>query len=145
MDCCSSILPNTADREDAVQAALIKVFERAADFDPRREALPWAVAIALYECRTVRRSRQRRKEDPPPDERIPDGEMGPEGSLMRAELEAALRDLRAELRPEDAVAIAAAIGEIERPNDVKKATMRKRIERALGRLRTAWRTKHGVE
>ncbi|HYR19577.1 MAG TPA: sigma factor [Myxococcales bacterium] len=50
-----------AEAEDAAQSALIKVFARAAEFDPLREALPWALGIAAYECRTLRKSRARRR------------------------------------------------------------------------------------
>src|SRR6185503_749365 len=56
--------PPVADAEDAAQEALVKVFARAAEFDPARDALSWAFAIAAYEVKTARRKRQRRREEP---------------------------------------------------------------------------------
>src|SRR5207253_97157 len=56
-------LPVPAEAEDAAQCALIKVFSRAAEFDASREALPWALGIAAYECRTLRKARSRRREE----------------------------------------------------------------------------------
>lgn len=50
---CAKTLPPT-DAEDAAQAALLKVFERALSFDRNRDALTWAFAIAAWETKTVR-------------------------------------------------------------------------------------------
>ena len=58
-----------ADAEDAAQEALVKVFARAAVFDARRDALSWTLGIAAYEIKTVRRRRQRRREDGEPGRR----------------------------------------------------------------------------
>ncbi|MCP3136086.1 RNA polymerase sigma factor [Pyxidicoccus xibeiensis] len=142
---CSRLLPDGEDAEDAAQSALLKVFTRASDFDASRDALPWVLSLAAYECRTSRKARQRRREEAPPDESVPDvREEGPEARLACAQLAAALRDVLEELRPEDAATLAAAMGEVERPA-VPPATFRKRLERAMTRLRAAWRTRHGVE
>ncbi|HEX8951008.1 MAG TPA: sigma factor, partial [Polyangia bacterium] len=51
-----------ADADDAAQAALLKLFERASEFDPARDALAWIVGIVSYECLTLRRKRTRRRE-----------------------------------------------------------------------------------
>src|SRR5438093_12134333 len=55
-----------ADGEDAAQAALLKVFSRASEYDRQRDALTWVLAIAFWECRSLRRKRSR--ERPPPAE-----------------------------------------------------------------------------
>ncbi|WP_366935120.1 RNA polymerase sigma factor [Pyxidicoccus fallax] len=141
---CARLLPDGADAEDAAQAALLKVFTRAADFDASRDVLPWVLSLAAYECRTCRKARQRRREDAAPDEALPDDGEGPEARLAGAQLAAALRDVLDDLRPEDVATLAAAMGEAERPA-VPPATFRKRVERAMTRLRAAWRTRHGVE
>src|SRR2546425_10904070 len=67
-----------ADAEDAAQAALLRVFSRASEYDPERDALAWALGIAAWECRTLRRKRERRRggDVPPPDR--PDPGPGPE-------------------------------------------------------------------
>ena len=49
--------------EDAAQEALLKIFVRASDFDPERDALTWALAIAAFEVRTARKRGLRRRED----------------------------------------------------------------------------------
>src|SRR5439155_540588 len=46
-----------ADGEDAAQAALLRVFSRAGEYDADRDALAWALGIAAWECRTLRRQR----------------------------------------------------------------------------------------
>src|SRR4029079_7538387 len=62
---CLSLLQNEADAADAAQEALQKILERApADYERSRPALPWALAIAGWECRTLLRKRQRRHEVP---------------------------------------------------------------------------------
>jgi hypothetical protein len=47
-------LAGSPDAEDAAQTALMKVFSRACDFDPSRDALSWVLGIAAFECRTLR-------------------------------------------------------------------------------------------
>ena len=46
------------------------------------------------------------------------------------------------LRPDDVATLAAAMGHAPRP-DVPAATFRKRLQRAMDRLRQAWRAEHG--
>ncbi|HEX6275868.1 MAG TPA: sigma factor, partial [Polyangiaceae bacterium] len=59
---CQSLLKSEADASDAAQEAMQKIFERAGDYDASRPAVPWALAIAAWECRTLQRKRQRRRE-----------------------------------------------------------------------------------
>jgi len=49
---CQSLLKNEADASDAAQEAMQKILERAGDYDSSRPAMPWALAIAAWECRT---------------------------------------------------------------------------------------------
>src|SRR5436190_20458326 len=49
---CNSLLRHEADASDAAQQAMQKVLERASDYDPQRPALPWALTVAAWECRT---------------------------------------------------------------------------------------------
>lgn len=129
-----------ADAEDAAQAALLRVFSRASEYDPERDALAWALGIAAWECRTLRRKRERRREDdvPPPDR--PDPGEGPEETVIARDLSAAAEAVLGTLRPNDVETItAAAAGS----GKLRGATVRKRLSRALGRLRIAWRARHG--
>jgi RNA polymerase sigma-70 factor (ECF subfamily) len=53
------LLPRAADAEDAAQLALVKVFERATEYDRTRDALAWIVAIAELERQTLLRKTTR--------------------------------------------------------------------------------------
>ena len=129
--------------EDAAQEALLRVFARAAAFDRRRDALSWVLGIAAYEIRTARQRRRRRGRREHPDPALadrPDPGRSPEESALAADLERSLGDALAALRPADAETLLA-YARGERP-DLPGPTFRKRVERALSRLRSAWRLNH---
>ena len=138
---CRSVLKNDADGADAAQQAMTKILERASDYDPARPALPWALAIAAWECRTLRRQRLRRREVPE--------EAGPEPASHGSEEDFVARELGG--------AATAAMGELsDADQDTLRATywdsaaavsgaaLRKRRERALDRLRKAFRRLYGI-
>ena len=133
---CMHLLRNEADAADAAQQAMTKILEHASDYDRHRPAMPWALAIAAWECRTVRRKLGRRREVP---------ELGPnERAGEHAEEELARRDLvhaglsaMDELSPTDRDTLIATF--LDEPGAVSGATLRKRRERALERLRSTWR------
>src|SRR5512146_1757498 len=56
------MMPHASDADDAAQTCLLKVFDRASEFDPERDALAWIVGIVSYECLTLRRKTTRRRE-----------------------------------------------------------------------------------
>ncbi len=148
-DFCARALGNAADAEDAAQQALVRVFEQVADYDRERDALAWVLTIAGYEVRTIRRRATRRREDAHDAESYErsSSRESPEDLLIDRDLCAAVRDVLASLRPEDAATIAASFGlsNANAPTDAPSpATFRKRLQRALERLRGAWRTKHGT-
>jgi DNA-directed RNA polymerase specialized sigma24 family protein len=126
--------------EDAAQSALVDVFSRAAEFDPDRDALSWALGIAAYQCRTLRKKHARRREDlgaAPPEP----GTSTPEDAAIDADLQSAAAAVFGALRPADAeTLLAAARGRRE-----KSSLFRKRLERALSRFRKEWRARHGEE
>ena len=139
-----SFLRDEAGAEDAAQQALVRVFLRAAEFDPSRPALPWVLGIVANECRTLRRRTQRRREEPLDAAGVhPSPGATPEESATRGELERAVHAALGGLPPSDVEAILAHVGEAERPA-VPGATFRKRVERALKRLRQAWSERHGT-
>jgi RNA polymerase sigma-70 factor (ECF subfamily) len=136
-------LVGPADGEDAAQAALLKIFSRTSEYDRERDALPWALGIAAWECRTLRRRRERRREqsDPAP-ERTADGALSPEEAVLGRELRAAAEEVLGTMRPIDVeTIISIATGQ----RAVHGATFRKRLERALARFKLAWRARHGSE
>lgn len=128
--------------DDVAQEALVRVFARAAEFDPRRDALSWALGVAAWEIRTSRRRRYRRREEAMPAalDRA-DGAPGPEDAAMEAERQAMVDDALAALPAADAATLRAFLA--GGGSEVTGATFRKRVQRALGRLREAWRMSHG--
>jgi RNA polymerase sigma-70 factor, ECF subfamily len=133
------------DAEDAAQEALVKVFARAAEFDPRRDALSWVLGVAAYEVKTARRKRQRRREAPTDAadllaEATAKGP-GTEEAAVARDLEEALDAAIRSLGEADAATLRD-YADGRRP-EVPAATFRKRVQRALGRLRSVWRTSHG--
>jgi len=130
-------LGSDADAEDAAQRALVKLFEQAAFFDARRDALAWVLTIVAFECRTVVRARGRRREQPL-DGAFASAAASPEDSVVQRDLEEAARAVLGTLADADADAIGAMLAG-SRPEG---ATFRKRLQRALGRLRGAWRARH---
>lgn len=142
---CERSLGRGADADDAAQQALEKVFARASTFRQGHSALPWALAIAAWECRTVVRRRQRARDDG-------DGALeaavspatAPDEALLASELEACVRDALGQLSAQDRATLRATFDPDggEAP-DVCGATLRKRRERALDRLRLLWRRLDG--
>ena len=59
---CQRLVPHSDDAVDAAQTSMLRLFERAAEYDVQRPALPWALGIAAWECRTLRTRRQRSRE-----------------------------------------------------------------------------------
>ena len=131
-----------ADGEDAAQAALLRVFSRAGEYDADRDALAWALGIAAWECRTLRRQRERRREEPVPAPERADVRASPEEVAIERDLSAAAEAVLGSLRPMDLETIMAMAGG---PRAVQGATFRKRLARALARFRLAWRTRHDSE
>jgi len=127
--------------DDAAQEALLRIFRRASEFDPSRDALAWALGIAAWQVRTHRTKARRRREDVP--EALPerqDPAASPEELAATRQLATALEQALAELPPGDAATLLA-YARGERP-DLPGATFRKRVERALSRLRALWRIHH---
>ena len=120
----------------------MRVFYRASEFDVQRDALHWVLGVAAWQIRTHRTRTRRRREErisALPDRA--DGAPSPETAAMARESAAALERALADLAPADAATlIAYARG--ERP-DLPGPTFRKRVQRALARLRTRWRMDHG--
>jgi RNA polymerase sigma-70 factor (ECF subfamily) len=135
-------LAGSPDAEDAAQIAITKVFSRASEFDPERDALAWVLGVTAYECRTLRQKR-RRLRDTPLDSEPARNEPSPEDVAVGRNLEAALIEVLGTLKQDDIETLRAVMA--GRPPAVPAATFRKRVERALGRLRTAWSSRHDLD
>jgi RNA polymerase sigma-70 factor (ECF subfamily) len=139
---CVGILKNDADAADAAQQALAKIFERASEYDPRRPALPWALGIASWECRTILRRRARRREVPDDGAPLSATTGGQEEHVERQLVEAAVTALGT-LSDADKETLLATFW--DEAASVGGATLRKRRERALVRLRAAFRGLYGLD
>jgi RNA polymerase sigma-70 factor (ECF subfamily) len=133
-----------AEAEDAAQDALLKLFARAGEFDPTRDALAWVLGVAAWEVRTARTRQRRRREVP--EEPTPaigaDPGSSPEEQVVAQDLAHAVAQALDALGPADAETLRA-YAHGERP-EIPPATFRKRVERALRRLRKLWRSQHGA-
>jgi RNA polymerase sigma-70 factor (ECF subfamily) len=104
--------------------------------------MPWALAIAAWECRTLRQKRARRRETPEEVAAEPADASGEE-TLLRRDLERAVRTALGELSELDQDALIATFW--EQSGSATGATLRKRRERALDRLRQAFRSLYGLD
>lgn len=134
---CRRVLGDGPDAEDAAQSALLAIFRDVSDYDPSRApALAWILTRTLWEARTLRRRQQRaHARDVAPDDLSAD-------PLLADDDHVAIRrllDLLGTLPDADREALEAWVDLGPRP-DLEPATFRKRVQRALSRLRAAWGT-----
>ena len=142
---CRRLLGGHEDANDAAQQALEKVFSQAASYDPSRPALPWVLAIATWECRTVRKRWSRSREvGTELDSAVPGGGGSPEERFIHVEQEHSLKEIMSELSPSDQTTLRSVLDEVQpAARTVGGATFRKRRERAIARLRHLWRELYG--
>jgi len=120
---------------DTAQSTMLKVFARASEFARGSPVLPWFYAVAANEVRaTMRRARSYAPLEEASGQALASSRPDPERAAIHRELSEALRKAIEELDPEAAEAIAAMIGEGERP-DVAAPAFRKRVSRAYAKLR----------
>jgi len=131
-----------SESEDVAQEALLKVFARASAFDPDRDAMAWVLAIASFDVRTARKRSMRRREHLFAESPAMGSEFAEEEMISR-DLEAAALDVLGTLRPSD-IETLRCIASGKRP-PIPGAAFRKRVQRALKRLKLAWRARHGAD
>lgn len=131
------------DAEDVAQETFLRICARISEFDRKRDGVSWAFAIASFEILTHRRRQQRRREAPLVSqlERHTDPRPSHEELLIREELLAALAEVLGTLSDADRSLLEEAPRSM--PIDLPGATLRKRRQRAVGRVRTIWRRLHG--
>jgi RNA polymerase sigma-70 factor (ECF subfamily) len=143
---CVQLLHSEADADDAAQQAMEKILARASEYDPKRAALPWALGIAGWECRTLRRRQFRRREHP--DDAAPeppDARPGADEALAERDLVQAAMNALGTLSPSDQETLVGTYFETGAAAPVAGATLRKRRERALTRLRAAFRRLYAID
>jgi RNA polymerase sigma-70 factor (ECF subfamily) len=138
---CVRMMGDEASGEDAAQAAMIRISERALDYDPTRPAMPWALAIASWGCRTLLKKRTRAKETA----ELPTTSDG--GAAVAAQeqqqLVAAALNALGTLSEADQETLVSTYWDTAA--SASGATLRKRRERALTRLRDAFRRLYGLD
>ncbi len=134
-------LRHAADADDVAQRALVSVFARASAYDRDRDALAWALGIAAWECRTLRRAQSRRREQPlAPCHDAPTTAASPEQRLLDDELASAFAAVVGSLASADRIAL----GLDDDARGPASPALRKRKQRALLRLRALWSRVHGT-
>lgn len=132
-----SAMAGHTDAEDLAQQTLLKIFFRISEFDTSRDGVAWAFGIAIYEVRTLRRRRQRRREVSGETAGLAqDGRPSPEALLIEADLRRALAASLGELTDADRAAL---LPEEDVATRASPGALRKRRQRALARLRSVWR------
>jgi RNA polymerase sigma-70 factor (ECF subfamily) len=131
-----------ADAEDVAQEVFYKVCARIAVFDRERDAVSWVFGIAAYEVMTLRRKQKRRREvfDEASVAEQLDGAALQEEQLIAREITLAFEEAVGALTEEDR----SVLGLVAGTTNAEGATLRKRKQRALERLRGIWRQIYGA-
>lgn len=137
---CGKMLGHGADAEDAAQQALETLYGRAADYDPSRDALSWALTIAAWECRTIRRKRSRSRNAPLHEDSLRDAGADPERANGERELAHAVEAAVGELRDEDRAVLEQVLDDAR-----GDAAFRKRKQRMIDRLRAILRRTYDLD
>ena len=133
----------STDAEDVAQEVFFRICARIADFDRRRDGLSWAFGIASHEILTHRKKLQRRREvhDDASLAARAAGGATQEDVLMDQEIRRAFEQAVGALTDDDRRALG--LMPATETNGLPSATLRKRKQRALDRLRTLWRGIYG--
>lgn len=133
-------LGHARDAEDVAQEAMLKICSRISSFDRQRDGVSWAFGIASFEVMTQRKRRSRRREESDePLQAHADVGASAEEQLANRQLLAALEDALGQLPPAEL----ALLGIGAMPQLEMGATVRKRRQRAMERLRAIWRRLNG--
>lgn len=138
---CQRMVHAEADAADAAQAAMMKILERAGEYDKKRPALPWALGIAAWECRTLMKRQQRLKETAE-EPQLSDGGATADEVEQKLLVSAAMHAM-GELSAADQETLTATYWDTAA--SAGGATLRKRRERALTRLRDTFRRLYGID
>lgn len=138
------IIGNPADADDAAQAAMMKLFESSHRYEPGRSVIGWALALTLWEARTVatfNRRRSQRTDDGVEMVRLPDGHAPADDEIADRELLELLQSAIADLNPAQQAAVADTLRGFVPGDATAAATLRKQRQRAVEQLRGWFRTR----
>jgi RNA polymerase sigma-70 factor (ECF subfamily) len=135
-------LRHDQDAEDVAQEVFLRICSRISAFETTRDGLSWAFGIASYEIMTQRKRRRRRREQAGAHalEMHLDPSASQEDDVIRSELLEAMTEVLGELSGQERASLGLdGNGAVEVPG----ATLRKRRQRAIHRLRLIWRRLYG--
>ena len=141
----AQLIAPDGDADDAVQDAFVKAHRALGRFRPDAPVRPWLLRIVANEARNRRRSAGRRTglalraaEDRRPGDAAPSPESAVLAGERRAALLAAINALRAEDREVIGARYFLDLNEAETADvlGLPRGTVKSRLSRALGRLRT---------
>lgn len=141
---CARITGNGADADDAAQAAMMKLFEQAHRYETGRSVIGWALALAVWEARTVARSNQRRSARASADadlSLLADGAERADDLLADLELRQLLDAAISDLAPNHQSAVEATLRGFIPADATAAANLRKQRQRAVGQLRDWFRNR----
>lgn len=141
---CARITGNGADADDAAQAAMMKLFEEAYRYEAGRSVIGWALALAVWEARTVSRSNQRRGARAAGETDLallPDAAGRADDLLADLELHQLLDTAISDLAPNHQTAVEATLRGFIPADAAAAATLRKQRQRAVGQLRDWFRNR----
>jgi RNA polymerase sigma-70 factor (ECF subfamily) len=134
----------------AAQDSLVKAFTRIGDFDRRAAFSTWLTRIAINTCLDELRRRRREAvvdegpdgdDEPNPHDRVPDGDVGPEGRSMQKQAVASLAAQEEKLPPRQREIFRLRfyaemeLEEIATALDVHVGTIKTQLHRAVHKLR----------
>lgn len=138
---CTRLMGEEASGADAAQSAMLRILQRASEYDRTRPALPWAMAIATFECRSLMKKRSRLRETSEVVSASDEGS-GADEQVQKVLLTSAVAALGT-LSALDQQTLTETYWETAA--EAAGATLRKRRERALHRLRNAFRRLYGLD
>ena len=148
---CYRMLGNPNEAEDAAQEAFLRAYKAIRRYDPGRKFSTWVMSIASNYC--IDQLRKKRlltlSFDEMPYLDISDRRPGPEGTLLRGEMETDVRELLAELGDTDRAAVIMrywhelSYDEIAEALRLTNSAVKSRLHRARRALAAAWDTQTG--
>jgi len=134
------LIGNTVDAEDVAQETLVKVFAQAQKYDHTKDAVAWVLVIARFEFMTLKKSRLRKKENSGDGmEEIKSNDPSADEHIEARQIETAIQSIVADLPAQDQETLRRYL----ESNETKSPLLRKRFERALKRIRDAWKEAYG--
>lgn len=146
---CEKLVGPGLDAEDCTQTTLEKLFRQASSYDRALHVSTWALTLATWECRTLRRQRSRAHVSVMPSElaaslgegTAPD-HLAPEAALIRRELIHSVQEAVGALSDRDRQIIDTVVAQFDEPGRAHTPRFRKQKQRALARLAQLWRSHH---